>query len=69
MIRFIERATTGSLECSLGKRGKGGLGRGVERFKLADRVGFRLGLSMQPLHGRRAERGAQDYAKHQFISL
>jgi hypothetical protein len=29
----VQRATPGSLECSLGKRGKGGLGRWIERFE------------------------------------
>src|ERR1700674_587874 len=56
-----ERATTGSLLRSLDKGAKRGLGRSIERFDLCDYVGFWLGLSVQPLHGRCAECSAGNH--------
>src|SRR2546428_13375660 len=41
------------------------VGRGIDRLELADSVGFRLDLSVQPLHGGCAERDAGQGSKGQ----
>src|SRR5712691_2895027 len=41
--------------------------RGVDQFALGDDVGFRLGLSVQPLHGRCAERSTGNDSQHDLV--
>jgi hypothetical protein len=59
--------TTGSHDRSRAKRGKRGKGRGIEHFGLGDKVGFRLSLSVQPLHGCCTERGAGSDGQHDLV--
>src|SRR6516225_9234118 len=54
----VEGATAGSFDCSWDLRNIGLLGCGIERFDLADSVGFRLGLSVEALNSRTTESGA-----------
>src|SRR6266404_4000424 len=61
-----EAPATGGLLRGLNSRAIRSSGSGIDDLALADEVSFRLGLSVQPLHGRCAERGARNDGQREF---